>query len=112
VLVADYWLLRRTELRLGDLYRVDGEYRYAAGWNWRGVVSVLLGMVLAVGGAHSTENQGPFPGDGLIPFLRPLYSYSWVVGLLSAVVAYYTLSVLFPARRGLGQPTVSSEAAR
>jgi NCS1 family nucleobase:cation symporter-1 len=112
VLVADYWLLRRTELRLADLYRVDGEYRYASGWNWRGVVSVLLGMVLAVGGAHSTENQGPFPGDGLIPFLRPLYSYSWVVGLLSAIVAYYALSVLFPARRGLGQPTVSGEAAR
>jgi len=61
VLVCDYWLLRRTELKLADLYRVDGEYRYARGWNWRGVVSVLLGMLLAVGGAHSAQGQGPFP---------------------------------------------------
>ena len=104
VLVADYWLLRRTELALGDLYRVDGAYRYASGWNWRGVASVLLGMLLAVGGAHSAPNQGPFPGGGLIPFLRPLYSYSWVVGLLSAIVAYYVLSVLFPARGRVTRP--------
>jgi NCS1 family nucleobase:cation symporter-1 len=104
VLVADYWLLRRTELALGDLYRVDGAYRYAGGWNWRGVASVLLGMLLAVGGAHSAPNQGPFPGGGLIPFLRPLYSYSWVVGLLSAIVAYYVLSVLFPARGRVTRP--------
>src|SRR6266542_1199046 len=111
VLVADYWLLRRTELALGDLYRVDGSYRYAGGWNWRGVASVLLGMLLAVGGAHSASGQGPFPGDGLIPFLRPLYSYSWVVGLLSATVAYYVLNVLFPARGRLARPAVSSGAA-
>src|SRR6266496_4033385 len=104
VLVADYWMLRRTELALGDLYRVDGAYRYASGWNWRGVASVLLGMLLAVGGAHSAPNQGPFPGGGLIPFLRPLYSYSWVVGLLSAIVAYYVLSVLFPARGRVTRP--------
>src|SRR5207253_916576 len=30
VLVADYWLVRRRELRLEDLYLVGGEYR---GWN-------------------------------------------------------------------------------
>jgi NCS1 family nucleobase:cation symporter-1 len=107
VLVADYWLLRRTELRLGDLYRVDGAYRYSGGWNWRGLVSVIIGMLLAVGGAHSTQGAGPFPGDGLIPFLRPLYSYSWVVGLLSAIVAYYVLSVVFPARARLTRPAAT-----
>jgi NCS1 family nucleobase:cation symporter-1 len=81
---------------------------------------VLIGMLLAVGGAHSAAGQTPFPGEGLIPFLRPLYSYCRVVGLLSASVAYYPLSVLFPAR-GRGQPardqrrrglTGGAEAAR
>jgi len=111
VLVADYWLVRRTELNLGDLYRVNGEYRYAGGWNWRGVASVLIGVVLAVGGAHSAQNQGPFPADGVIPFLRPLYSYSWVIGLLSATILYYALSMLFPARGGAPRPAISSEVA-
>src|SRR5438094_5200609 len=32
VLIADYWILRRCELRLEDLYLADGAY---SGWNWR-----------------------------------------------------------------------------
>jgi len=103
VLVADYWLLRRTDLALADLYRTHGIYRYAAGWNWRAVASVGLGLLLAVGGAHSTPGGGPFPSDGIIPFLKPLYSYSWVAGFLSALLAYYLLSVAFPVR-GTARP--------
>src|SRR5215216_3962534 len=34
VLIADYWLVRRKNLALGDLYRTKGTY---AGWNWRAV---------------------------------------------------------------------------
>src|SRR5919204_4706720 len=47
-------------------------------WNWGGLVAVVTGMVLAVGGANSKPGGGPFPADGLIPFIKPLYSYSWV----------------------------------
>ena len=43
VLVADYWLLRRGKLRLSDLYRMDGAYRYTAGWNPRAVIAMLVG---------------------------------------------------------------------
>src|ERR671933_3001548 len=50
VLIADYWLIRRAELKLADLYRPDGAYRYAAGWNVRAVVSIVVGALLAVGG--------------------------------------------------------------
>jgi NCS1 family nucleobase:cation symporter-1 len=100
VLIADYWLIRRTELRLADLYRVNGVYSYTAGWNFRGLVSILVGAVAAVGGAYTAAGTpGPFPSPGLLPFLRPLYDYSWVVGLFVAFVLYYLLMVLFPARR-------------
>ena len=30
VLIADYWIVRRRQLRLEDLYLPDGVYRYAA----------------------------------------------------------------------------------
>src|SRR5437868_4827132 len=50
VLIADYWLVRRKRLELGDLYRTHGVYTYAAGWNWRAVVATLLGCALAWSG--------------------------------------------------------------
>jgi nucleobase:cation symporter-1, NCS1 family len=88
VLVAGYWVIARTKLKLKDLYTPDGVYWFAGGWNWRAVVATLVGAVLAVGGAYG----GPFPADGLIPFLKPLYDYNWVVGLVGAFVVFALLS--------------------
>ena len=99
VLIADYWVARRTELRLADLYRPGGAYWYRGGWNWRGVAAFAVGAVLAVGGAYSTPGNGPFPAQGLIPLLKPLYDYSWAIGLAAALVLYLTLSVATPQRR-------------
>src|SRR2546430_3353432 len=101
--IADYWFMRSTNLRLGDLYRVNGEYRYSAGFNWRGLVSLLVGGVLAVGGAYTAPGtQGPFPAKGIIGplyswFPFHVYDYSWVVGLVAAFVCYLVLSAVFPA---------------
>jgi nucleobase:cation symporter-1, NCS1 family len=102
VLIADYWVMRNTNLKLGDLYRVDGEYRYSAGFNWRGLVSLLFGGLLAIGGAYSAPGTGPFPAQGVISplyswFPFHVYDYSWVVGLVAAFVCYLALSGLFPA---------------
>jgi NCS1 family nucleobase:cation symporter-1 len=94
VLIADYWLIRRTNLRLKDLYTANGTYRYASGWNWRAVVALLVGIVFAIGGSYG----GPFPADGIIPILKPLADYSWVVGLLVAGVLYYVLAKAAPVR--------------
>jgi NCS1 family nucleobase:cation symporter-1 len=109
VLIADYWFMRNTELKLGDLYRADGQYRYSAGFNWRGLVSLLVGGVLAVGGAYSTPGNGPFPQGGIIGplyswFPFHVYDYSWVVGLVAAFVVYLALSALFPAAAARRRP--------
>jgi NCS1 family nucleobase:cation symporter-1 len=108
VLIADYWFMRNTNLKLGDLYRTDGEYRYSAGFNWRGLISLLVGGVLAVGGAYTAPGtQGPFPAKGVIPFLyQPVtfYDYSWVVGLVAAFLCYLALSALFPAAAARRRP--------
>ncbi|WP_037310533.1 NCS1 family nucleobase:cation symporter-1 [Amycolatopsis orientalis] len=89
VLVAGYWVVKRTELNLRDLYAERGVYWFNGGWNWRALVATLVGAVLAVGGAYG----GPFPADGLIPFLKPLYDYNWVVGLAGAFVVYLLLAL-------------------
>ncbi|MEU0467871.1 NCS1 family nucleobase:cation symporter-1 [Amycolatopsis sp. NPDC006131] len=93
VLVAGYWVVKRTNLDLAGLYAEGGRYWFRAGWNWRALVATAVGGVLAVGGAYTAPgSQGPFPADGLIPFLKPVYDYSWVAGLAGAFVVYLALS--------------------
>ena len=64
VLIADYWILRRRELQLEDLYLHDGIY---GGWNWRAIAATAVGCALAWGGL-------------IVPALKPLYDYAWFVG--------------------------------
>jgi NCS1 family nucleobase:cation symporter-1 len=113
VLVAGYWILRRTQLDLVDLYREgSGTYWFTGGWNLPAVVATVIGALLAVGGAYSAPGQGPFPADGLIPVLKPLYDYSWAVGFVAGLVVYWVLSL--PVRsKAPAQltPVVSTEGA-
>ena len=97
VIIADYWLIRKTKLALADLYKPTGIYRYARGWNWRAVVALVVGAVIALGGAYSTpaadgSSTGPFPPDGIIGFLKPFYDYSWLASLIIAFVLYWVLA--------------------
>ncbi len=99
VLIADYWLMRGTRLKLADLYRSAGAYRYNGGWNWRAVVALAIGAFIALGGAYG----GPFPADGIVPFLHfqlpwggYLYDYSWVLGLVISFVLYWLFSRFAP----------------
>jgi NCS1 family nucleobase:cation symporter-1 len=92
ILLADYWLLRRTRLAVDDLYRAGGRYWYDRGWNWRALAAFGAGGLLAVGGSHS----GPYPSGGLIPVLKPLADYGWAVGLAVALGLYVLLMRVFP----------------
>ena len=82
VLIADYWILRKKDLRLADLYRKEGSY---AGWNWRAVAATLLGCFFAWIGL-------------IIPSLRILYDYAWFVGFGIAFIAHWGFS--FRTSRG------------
>ena len=107
VLIAGYWVIDKTRIDLADLYRPAGRYWFAGGWNWRAVVATLLGAVVAVGGAYSEPGSGPFPADGLIPLLKPVYDYSWVVGLVVGFVVFVVLT-----RSGANAPTERPAEAR
>jgi NCS1 family nucleobase:cation symporter-1 len=119
VLIADYWVMRRTALKLGDLYRGAGAYRYGGGFNWRAIMALVVGAILAVGGAYTAPGtDGPFPEGGLIGFLHIelpwggfLYDYSWIVGLVAAFLIYWVLATLLPASRAAAQPAAMETAA-
>jgi len=72
VLIADYWILRKRELRLEDLYLADGVYR---GWRWPAIVATIIGCALAWSGL-------------VISSLKPLYDYAWFVGFFASAIAY------------------------
>ncbi|KAF0964726.1 NCS1 family nucleobase:cation symporter-1 [Rhodococcus sp. T7] len=104
VLIADYWIVRRADLDLPGLYRRGGAYEFARGWNWRAVAATIAAGTLSVGGAYSNPGQGPFPVDGFLPFLKPLYDYGWFVGILGGAFGYVILTRLVPARTVVCQP--------
>jgi NCS1 family nucleobase:cation symporter-1 len=83
VLIVDYWIVRRKQLALADLYLPDGAYTYNAGWNWRAVIATLLGCAAAWIGL-------------IVPALRPLYDYAWFVGFGVAAVAHLVLMKAVP----------------
>jgi NCS1 family nucleobase:cation symporter-1 len=105
VLIAGYWIRGRGALDLPALYARGGRYWFAGGWNWRAVVATVVGAVLSVGGAYTAPGTtGPFPAAGLIPVLKPLYDYSWVVGLAAGLVVYLLLSFV-------GSPGTTADVA-
>jgi NCS1 family nucleobase:cation symporter-1 len=90
VLIVDYWIIRKKELQLGDLYRLQGAYTYAGGWNWRAVAATLSGCALAWIGV-------------VVPKLHPLYDFAWFVGFGAAALSYWLLMKAL-APRGVSIP--------
>ena len=82
VLIADYWIVRKKELNLGDLYRARGVY---SGWNWRAVTATLAGCFFAWIGL-------------IIHSLRPLYDYAWFIGFGVAFLIHWILMRAFPPK--------------
>jgi nucleobase:cation symporter-1, NCS1 family len=78
VMIADYFLIRRSRLKVEDLYRRDGIYEYDNGVNLRAVVALASGIVVALLGL-------------IIPPLRLLYDYAWFVGFGVSGLVYVAL---------------------
>jgi len=78
VLIADYFLARKTVIVTGDLYRRGGWYEYRGGFNLRAIAALALGMAVALVGL-------------VVPSLRGLYDYAWFVGFGVSFAAYLAM---------------------
>jgi NCS1 family nucleobase:cation symporter-1 len=78
VMIADYFVIRKSRLVVDDLYRRSGEYEYSGGFNYRALVALAAGVVVALVGLF-------------VPSLRWLYDYAWFVGFFVAGVLYCLL---------------------
>jgi NCS1 family nucleobase:cation symporter-1 len=78
VMIADYFLIRRSRLKLDDLYRRNGIYEYENGVNPRAVAALVTGIAVALVGLA-------------VPQLRLLYDYAWFVGFGVSGAVYVML---------------------
>ncbi len=113
VLIADYWIVRRTGLNLGDLYRRRGEYR---GWNWRAVAATIVGCFLALSWwivLAISRIPGAAESSLIVtisPLAKLLFDYAWFVGFGVAFVLYLVLMRASPPVKSVADRPDGSSA--
>jgi NCS1 family nucleobase:cation symporter-1 len=95
ILIADYFVLRRRQLNLMDLYKEDGEYRYTNGFSIAGLVALVLSVLPNLPGFLITIKAWP-AGWPAPASLVTLYDYAWFVGFALAFVLYLILKKIAP----------------
>jgi NCS1 family nucleobase:cation symporter-1 len=78
VMICDYYLVRRRQLVVEDLYRRGGVYEYRQGFNPIAIVALVAGVVIALIGLA-------------VPALRWLYDYAWFIGFFVSGGLYFLL---------------------
>jgi NCS1 family nucleobase:cation symporter-1 len=91
VLIADYYLLRRTKLDVAGLYRQAGPYWYRGGFNPWAVVALAAGIAPCVPGFLGTVNLLKVRQEWLT-----LYHYAWFVSFGISFVVYAVLMWCWP----------------
>ena len=86
ILMVDYYLLRRTELAVSELYDDNGRYHYSGGWNWIAVLAFAAGVAPNVPGFLNAAFPATFPD--VAEGFKQLYAYAWFAGLGIASVVY------------------------
>jgi len=87
ILLADYFLIRRTELDIDALFRHDGAYAYRGGWNPAAVIALVIGVLPNLPGFLKAAG---FIAEAPAIFVS-LYTYAWFVGVLVAGGVYILL---------------------
>lgn len=78
ILISDYFLVRKKEVQLADLYKENGVYRYSAGFNPAAMIALAIGVLVAIIGLA-------------VPELDFLYKLSWFSGFIVSFILYYFL---------------------
>jgi NCS1 family nucleobase:cation symporter-1 len=85
VLIVDYWIVRKTRLVVGDLYRRGGAYEYTNGWNRWAIIATIFGVVPNLPGfLHAVALVDAVPA-----LFDQLYAYNWFVGFAVGGLVYW-----------------------
>jgi NCS1 family nucleobase:cation symporter-1 len=89
ILIADYFLLRKMNLNLDDLYRLKGRYSYKNGFNPMAIIAFVIAVLPNLPGFLHVAG---IVGDGVVPpVFDTIYAYAWFVGFFLAGGIYLLL---------------------
>jgi nucleobase:cation symporter-1, NCS1 family len=90
ILIADYWIVKRQQLDLKDLFSLEGRYTYSNGVNWRAIAALVLAVLPVFPGfLRAATTPG---GRVAIPnVFDTLYTYAWFVTFALSFVFYLIL---------------------
>jgi len=87
ILLVDYYLVRKSELKVDDLYRRGGEYEYSNGWNLQALIAFALGVLPCLPGYLAVS--GVVDKAGMPAIWLSLFDSGWFFSLAVAGTYYY-----------------------
>ena len=81
VIIADNYLVKRQKVNHNDLFfiRLENEYIYSGGWNYKAVYAVLIGFIFSFSIIWNTN-------------FEDFKTYSWIIGFVVSYIMYYLLN--------------------
>lgn len=95
ILIADYFLVRKTRLDLAGLYRKSGPYWYVSGFNPAAVIALLVGITPCVPGFLGTIGV-----LNVAPFWIDMYNYAWFISFGISFLLYAGMMSVLPQPNG------------
>ncbi len=95
IMIADYFILRKTKLDVDDLYRRNGAYEYSSGINWNAIGALLIGVLINLPGFLAAA----IPSFQVADVWKTIYTYAWFVGFFVSGALYIVLQ-----RAGASRP--------
>ena len=90
ILIADYWIYRKRQLSLPDLFKLDGRYSYGGGTNKVAMIALVVAILpVSPGFIRAAMTPG-----GVVPnptLFDHLYTYAWFVTFALSAAIYLGL---------------------
>lgn len=89
IMIADYYLLRKKELAVDELYSHAGRYGFTKGFNPDAIIALLAGVLPNIPGF--LLNIKVIASDNFPGWITDLYHYAWFVGFFVSGFVYWIL---------------------
>jgi NCS1 family nucleobase:cation symporter-1 len=107
ILIADYYFVRKQQLNVPDLYRLNGQYSYSNGFNRYALVALLLGILPNIPGFLTTIKV--IAADAVPQWVSGMYNYAWFTGFFVSGVSYMLVMRNYKVTAASGQQHLNPE---
>ena len=87
ILLVDYYAIRKTHLKVEDLYVRGGIYEYTNGWNLHAIIAFVLGVLPCLPGYLAVS--GVVQPDSVGQVWKNIFDFGWFFSLAVASLYYY-----------------------